>query len=85
MISGGSLIRLVLLIAFECYARQKAWYALLLLDPISHQLWEFFRTSVALGHELHRHSLVFAGRLENEGSVKVKLRCDSNLTIRIEG
>lgn len=73
-----------LLVTFQRDASQKAWYALLLLDPVPHQLWQVLRTTVSLRNKLHAHPLVILRRLEYERRVEVELRSDTDLTVRVE-
>ena len=77
-------LHLVLLVTLQRDARQEAWYALLLLDPVPHELRKVLWTAVTSPHKLHLHVLSLAVRLEDERRVQVELGGDANLTVRVE-
>ena len=78
------LLVLLLFVAFKRYAGEKSWYALFLLHPKMHELRKVLRSPVTFGYELHPHAFILARRLKDESCIQVKLRCDTDLTIRVE-
>lgn len=77
-------IPLRIVITFQRHTSQEPGYALFILDPILHQIWQILRAALALRHQLHLHALRIRRRLEDECRVKIVHRGDAHLPVIIE-
>jgi hypothetical protein len=78
-----------LVVALQRYTRKESRYALLLLHPVVHQLWQILWPSFALRDQLHSRPISirarFAQRLKDKRRRQVVYRCHSHLSVRVKG